>query len=87
MEGVFMKRIGWLLAGLGLGALAAYVLDPVSGAERRKMLSKNAKFAKGQINDGIEAVGKGVESISSLIGDAPDAKTAGETLADSHSVH
>ena len=82
-----MKKLGWLLAGLGLGALAAYVLDPVSGAERRKAIRKNAKALKGQIDSGVDAVNKGVESISALIGDTPDAKTAGETVANTHSVH
>jgi hypothetical protein len=82
-----MSKLRWLVMGFGLGALAAYVLDPENGSKRRQMIRRNSTRLSNQVNDiatkSIDTLNTGVESISSLIGEAPDAKTSG----DSHSVH
>ena len=82
-----MSKLRWLMVGLGLGAIAAYVLDPENGSKRRQTIRKNTTRLSNQVNDiatkGMETLNGGVESISSLIGETPDAKTSG----DSHSVH
>lgn len=39
-------RLGRILTMVGLGAAAAYLLDPESGEKRRKELRKNLEKAK-----------------------------------------
>lgn len=70
-----MSVVGWLLGGLGLGALVMYFLDPDAGADRREGavgLAKQAGQRIGKVRDSVMSAVQ-AESISDAVDQIKDA--------------
>lgn len=61
---------GWLLGGLGIGAMVMYLLDPEAGSERRESLYRMA----GQARDQIGKIGSSIKEAANVdsMSDIPD---------------